>query len=427
MDKYVKIAKVGEGAHGVVYKARLIKPLNNQPLSAQLSVAAQLQHDKAEAVDDEHKAADLSSPFSSAPSSSSPFPSSVIPHTPDRSHLKRKHSDGGGDDGRTPSSQLASTFASQSLSSPSPLSSVSSYNFSASSHPTAPAPVSLPLSSVVAIKKIRLRSVGEGLSMEAVREVKILQELHHPCVVRVLDVFQHNANLNVVLDFMDSDLESLIKHTATRIREADAKRFVWEILRGVAYCHRRWVLHRDLKPGNVLLARGAVRLTDFGLAKLYGSPERRLSPQACTMWYRAPELLFGCTAYGPPMDVWSVGCIMAELHWRRPLFAGPESEIAQLQRIFAVLGTPAQAGWEDVDALPEYIRFEAAGDVRPLRDAFPRMEKDGVDLLACMLQLDPRKRITAKDALSHPWFTRGAPMTPIDNLPALPTSHADHS
>ena len=376
MDKYLKLGKVGEGAHGVVYKARLVQPLTSQLLPAQLSTAAQLQHEKAEA--DEQKA--------------------LVTRTPERSHLKRKL-DGSSP---TPASELATHLASHSLSTPNPpLSSVSSFAFSASSHPT-PLPEPhppLPVSSVVAIKKIRLRSIAEGLSMEAVREVKILQELHHPNVVSVLDVFNHHSNLNVVLDYMEHDLEALVRDTSVKLKEADCKRLLFEVMKGVEYCHRRWVLHRDLKPGNVLLARGQVKLTDFGLAKLYGSPDRRLSPQACTMsatttqhpahpllrcigasptllsplsppslclrrWYRAPELLFGCTSYGPAMDVWSLGCIFAELHWRRPLFAGPENEIAQLQRIFSVLGTPAQAKWEGAEALPEFIRFDAAGDVR---------------------------------------------------------------
>ena len=267
MDKYQKLGKVGEGAHGVVYKARLIKPdllPTLRPLSAHLSALAQLQHDKADALT-EAKAP--TEPL--APSSSPSPPSSLIPHTPDRSHLKRKL-----DDDSTPASHLASSLASHTLSTP--LSSISSYSFSASSHPLPllhplppspaphlpPPPPSPP--TLVAIKKIRLRSVHDGLSMEAIREVKLLQELHHPNVVRVWDVFNHHANVNVVLDYMDGDLEGVVKAMELRVREADVKRFVYEIAKGVEYCHRRWVLHRDLKPGNVLLAKGQVKLTDFG-------------------------------------------------------------------------------------------------------------------------------------------------------------------
>ena len=228
MDRYQKLGKVGEGAHGVVYKARLIKPLIPHPLPAHLSTIAQLQHDKAATTDDTKE----------------PPPSTLLPpHTPDRSHLKRKL------DESTPASHLASHLASHTLSTP--LSSISSYNFSSSAHPAAPSHPPPPPSSIVAIKKIRLRSISEGLSMEAIREIKILQELHHPNVVSVLDVFNYHSNLNVVLDYMEYDMEALVKDMRVKLGGGDVKRMLREVLKGVEYCHRKWVLHRDLKPGNV--------------------------------------------------------------------------------------------------------------------------------------------------------------------------------
>ena len=429
MDKYVKLGKIGEGAHGVVYRARLVKPLLSQPLPGFLSTIAQAQHEQQEngqQPQDDSKEEKANRPHEEEKRpqpSAAAQPQSIIPQTPDRSHLKRRH------EGSTPASQLASSLASHSLSTP--LSSISSFNFSASSSPppaSAPPAASVAVGSLVAIKKIRLRSVSEGLSMDAIRELAVLQELHHDGVVAVLDVFSHNANVNVVLDLMQHDLEAVVRDGSIRLTEADVKRFVFQILQALEYCHRRHVLHRDLKPGNVLLAKGRVKLADFGLAKLFGSPERRLSPQACTLWYRAPELLFGSTAYGPAMDVWSVGCIMAELHWRRPLFAGPESEIAQLQRIFSVCGTPQQRGWEGADCLPEYIRFEPVeGGRREWRDVFLGMEAAGVELIGSMLELDPAKRVSAREALQSPWFSTGSAMTPLEKLPMLPEKDREKS
>ena len=251
MDKYVKLGKVGEGAHGVVYKAQLIKPLTQQPLPATLSTLAQAQHDTA----DELK----QPPPQPLPADDSKQPPALPPATPDRTHLKRKHDD---TQLATPTTALATTLT---LGTPTPLSSISSFNFSASSHPTPQPSHTLPLDAIVAIKKIRLRSSGEGLSMEAIRELKILSELQHECVVRVYDMFNHNSNVNVVMDFMGGgDLEGVVRCEQLRIREGDRKRYVYEIARALAYVHSRWVMHRDLKPGNVLLDKGRVKLADFG-------------------------------------------------------------------------------------------------------------------------------------------------------------------
>ena len=251
MDKYVKLGKVGEGAHGVVYKARLVKPLTQQPLPATLSTLAQAQHDAAD---------ELKQPPPLLHDDSKQQPA-VTPATPDRTQLKRKHDDS--QQLATPTTALATKLT---LGTTTPLSSISSFNYSASSHPpTIPAAHTLPADAIVAIKKIRLRSSGEGLSMEAIRELKILSELHHECVVRVYDMFNHNANVNVVMDFMGGgDLEGIVRCEQLRLREADRKRYVYEIARALAYIHSRWVMHRDLKPGNVLLDKGRVKLADFG-------------------------------------------------------------------------------------------------------------------------------------------------------------------
>ena len=261
MDKYVKLGKVGEGAHGVVYKARLVQPLIQQPLPATLSTLAQAQHDAAAA--DELK----QPPPPHFDDSKQP---TIPPATPDRSQLKRKH-----DELSTPTTALATTLT---LRTPTPLSSISSFNFSASSQPPPQPSHTVPADGIVAIKKIRLRNSGEGLSMEAIRELKLLSELHHDCVVRVYDMFNHNSNVNVVMDFMGGgDLEGVVRCEQLRIREADRKRYVYEITRALAYIHSRWVMHRDLKPGNVLLDKGRVKLADFGQHSRRHARQRRLS------------------------------------------------------------------------------------------------------------------------------------------------------
>eukprot|EP00474_Spongospora_subterranea_P002996 CRZ03454.1 hypothetical protein [Spongospora subterranea] len=192
------------------------------------------------------------------------------------------------------------------------------------------------------------------------------------------------------------------------------------LLEAVEYCHSHWLLHRDLKPANCLISRsGVLKLSDFGLAKIYGSPNRQFSPQACTLWFRAPELLFGATSYGPPSDMWSCGCIFAQVMLRVPIFHG-STEIEQLQNIFAALGTPTEADWPGMTALPGFAQFEARPP-SPLSAMFPGVAPSAIDLLSRMLAFDPLKRISAKDALQHEYFT-SPPFneTPLDQLPQLP-------
>ena len=192
-----------------------------------------------------------------------------------------------------------------------------------------------------------------------------------------------------------------------------------QILLGVYECHKNWVLHRDMKPSNLLLTKdGVLRLADFGLAKVFGSPDRKYSPQSVTRWYRPPELLYGAEAYGPSVDIWSCGCILAEMMLRRAYFPG-ENELDQLAKIFAALGTPTEDQWPGMRSLPMFVEFEEFAGT-PFKTLFTAVSDEAIDLLSKMLVYDPAKRISAAEALNHPWFTTGVKPTPIDQLP-LPT------
>jgi cyclin-dependent kinase 7 len=176
---------------------------------------------------------------------------------------------------------------------------------------------------VVAIKKLRSRAAKEGTELATLREIMLLHELKHPNVCELMEVYVHNGAISLVFEFCSTDLEVLIKDRDWRIDPARVKGYMLGTLRGLAFCHASWVLHRDMKPGNLLISpSGVVKLADFGLARLFGSPERKLTGQVVTRWYRAPEVLFGAKFYGPPVDLWSVGCIFAELLTRVPYFPG---------------------------------------------------------------------------------------------------------
>lgn len=211
---------------------------------------------------------------------------------------------------------------------------------------------------IVAVKKIKLGSRSEakdGINRTALREIKLLQEIQHENIINLVDVFGHKSNVSLVMDFMDTDLEVIIKvsffqncqflivhlfrifkDNSIILTPANIKAYIVQTLLGLEYLHSNWILHRDLKPNNLLMnSDGILKIADFGLAKFYGSPNRQYTHIVVTRWYRAPELLFGARNYGTGVDVWAVGCILAELLLRIPFVAG-ETDLDQLAKIFQV-------------------------------------------------------------------------------------------
>ncbi|PNH04461.1 Cyclin-dependent kinase D-1, partial [Tetrabaena socialis] len=178
-----------------------------------------------------------------------------------------------------------------------------------------------------------------------------------------------------------------------------------------------WVLHRDIKPNNCLIAPdGRLKLADFGLSRLYGSPDSRLTHKVFAPWYRAPELFFGAKQYTAAVDVWAAGCIMGELLLRRPLFDGM-CDIDVLSKVFAVLGNPGvESNWPAARDLPYFLAFTETRPL-PLRQVFPAAGGDALEQLGRMLQLDPARRITAAEALRHPYFSNNPQPTPPPLLP----------
>jgi len=275
--------------------------------------------------------------------------------------------------------------------------------------------IKLDTNEVVAIKKIRQRASKSGMELPTLREIMLLQELQHENVIALHEVYVHNGSLNLVFEFCATDLEHVIQDKKMILDAARIKACMLGTLQGLAYCHASWVLHRDMKPGNLLLGPdGTVKLADFGLARVFGSPDRKYTGQVVTRWYRAPELLFGAKFYGSPVDLWSVGCIFAEMMLRVPFFPGT-SDIDQLARVFTALGTPTESTWPGLSSLPDYVPFQGVPGT-PLRDIFSAASQEALSLLEMLLAFSPSSRISAADALYHPYFSELPPPAAAKDL-----------
>jgi serine/threonine protein kinase len=261
---------------------------------------------------------------------------------------------------------------------------------------------------IVAVKYIRLDAEDEGVPSTAIREISLLKELEHPNIVQLLDVLHEDRKLALVFEFLTQDLKMYLDRcSGSPSNPRLVKSYMWQLLQGTHFCHCRRVLHRDLKPQNLLIdKRGHLKLADFGLARAFSVPLRTYTHEVVTLWYRAPEILLGGRQYSTAVDIWSIGCIFAEMATLQPLFPG-DSQIDQIFRIFRLLGTPTEKVWPGVTAFPDmrptYPRFER----RALLDAVPALnalDNDGLDLLARMLVYEPSRRISAREAIEHPYF-----------------------
>jgi cyclin-dependent kinase 7 len=188
---------------------------------------------------------------------------------------------------------------------------------------------------IVAIKKIKSESPEEGINFTAVREIKLLREFKHENIIELVECFTTpDLAICLVYECCHTDLEKIIRNKEIQMNMADIKQYLLQLMRAVEACHNRFILHRDLKPDNCLFLRdGTLKLADFGLARLYGTPKTRLSPQAITLWYKPPELLLGANEYSAAVDMWSVGCIFAEMLLREPFLQGLKTDISQLDKV----------------------------------------------------------------------------------------------
>ncbi|XP_074064824.1 cyclin-dependent kinase 16 isoform X5 [Macrotis lagotis] len=266
---------------------------------------------------------------------------------------------------------------------------------------------------LVALKEIRLEH-EEGAPCTAIREVSLLKDLKHANIVTLHDIIHTDKSLTLVFEYLDKDLKQYLEDCGNIINLHNVKLFLFQLLRGLAYCHRQKVLHRDLKPQNLLInERGELKLADFGLARAKSIPTKTYSNEVVTLWYRPPDILLGSTDYSTQIDMWGVGCIFYEMATGRPLFPGSTVE-EQLHFIFRILGTPTEETWPGISSNEEFQNYDYPKyRAEALLSHAPRLDTDGADLLARLLQVrkvlpgaefEGRNRISADDAMRHPFF-----------------------
>lgn len=290
---------------------------------------------------------------------------------------------------------------------------------------------------IVALKKIKMDQEKNGFPITSLREIHTLMIARHQHIVHVREIVVGDTltqsvppiylhllhprrlitfvlqkippRIFIVMDFIEHDLKTLLTTMRTPFLASEVKTIMIQLLSATALCHNNWIIHRDLKTSNLLMNnRGQIKVADFGLARTYGDPPMgNMTQLVVTLWYRAPELLLGSEAYTTAVDLWSIGCIFAELILREPLFPG-KGEIDQVGKIFKILGRPTEQIWPGFQKLPNSKSFDV-NVIQPystLRQKFRYVTEAGIDLMNRLLTYDPSQRITAEEALQHSYFKR---------------------
>ncbi|KAL1514225.1 hypothetical protein ABEB36_003514 [Hypothenemus hampei] len=267
----------------------------------------------------------------------------------------------------------------------------------------------------VALKKI---SINPELSIpkNTIREICALRALKNKNIVKLFEVTSTGSAVVLVMEFLPCSLQEILKKIDLNLSQI--KSYSKMLLKGVRFLHFNHIMHRDIKPANLLISpRRILKIADFGLARIYDGQTRQYSHQVATRWYRAPELLYSSKSYTPSIDMWSVGCIIAEMVNKTPLFPG-ETDIEQLAIVLSTLGTPTEENWPDLKELPDFNKISfTSGPGKPWRVILPLADTITLDLIKKIIIYDGSKRLTAQQALNHSFVIEEPKPARLQDMP----------
>lgn len=261
---------------------------------------------------------------------------------------------------------------------------------------------------MVAIKKFVESEEDPLIKKIAMREIRMLKQLKHPNLVNLIEVFKRKKRLHLVFEFVDHTVLNELDRNPKGVPEPMTKNIIWQTLHAVSFCHQHNCIHRDVKPENILITKqGKVKLCDFGFARLLTGPDDEYTDYVATRWYRAPELLVGDTQYGPPVDIWAVGCVFAELISGQPLWPG-RSDVDQLYLIRKTLGDllPRHMQVFSNNSFFKGLTIPTPDRMEPLEAKFPSISQQAMSFMMGCFAMDPSQRLTCEDLLAHPYFDR---------------------
>ena len=275
---------------------------------------------------------------------------------------------------------------------------------------------------VVAIKKFKESEEDESIRKTTLREVKILRMLKQENVVQLKEAFRRKGKLYLVFEYVEKNLLELLQDSPNGLSPDEVRSYIYQLCKAIEYCHRLEVVHRDIKPENLLVSsQHVMKLCDFGFARTIPQKGGALTDYVATRWYRSPELLLGSVSYGKEVDIWAIGCIMGELTDGQALFPG-ESEIDQLFLIQKILGPLTPEQQEIFQKNPRFIGLKFPEIPRPEtleRHYAGKLPREATNFMKSLLKMDPSQRLTASEALLHPYF---APVReePVETQPPVP-------